>query len=240
MGGYGSLHLSMKHPSVFSVGLGYCPGLADTIGMQKTALFDNYQIINYVVAFRNELAKYPRKVAHQKYLDAIKNYIKNNDFPMIFSLAYGSAFAPDNNLNAPYFKYPYSLENDKLVKDTAIYKIYEAGFGNLKKKIEIYKDSLLKLKGYAIDYGAYDGNTWIKDGSQYFDNLLTKAGIPHRLMVNKGGHGTLLKERTENYQLPYCDSLLTFDTDHLSSKSNIEKFEILKQKGFLHFPKESN
>jgi hypothetical protein len=115
-------------------------------------------------------------------------------------------------------------KDNKLVKDTAIFNVYQKGFGNLKQKIKIYKDSLLKLKGYVIDYGLNDGYSWIPEGSKYYDSLLTANGIPHRLMVNKGGHGDLIVDRTENYQLPFCDSLLTYDTLHLNNQAIVEKY----------------
>ncbi|NJK86707.1 MAG: esterase family protein [Bacteroidales bacterium] len=66
MGGYGALTLSMRHPSVFSVGVGECPGLADPQGMMKTSLFNDQQVINRIISIRNELQEYSKEEAHQK------------------------------------------------------------------------------------------------------------------------------------------------------------------------------
>ncbi len=229
MGGYGALHFSMRHPSVFSIGLGQCAGLATPTGMMETSLFDDVNVIKRVISIRKKLSSLPRAEAHQRYLDTVK-YYRTRDWVTVFSFAYGSAFAPDTSLNAPYFKYPFSLDsNNNLVKDTAVFKIYENGFGNLKAKVELYRDSLLKLRGYAIDYGTEDYFKWIPKGSVYFDSLLTAENIPHRLWKNNGGHGDLHKARTENFELPYCDSLLTFDTVRLSSKTLIEKITFSAQ-----------
>jgi S-formylglutathione hydrolase FrmB len=230
MGGYGALILSMRHPSVFSIGLGFCPGLATPTGLKQTGMFSDVNVIKNVINFRNELAKYPRDEAHKRYLAAVKKYITAVDWTMMFSLGYGSAFAPDTNLIAPYFEYPYSYDNNNnLILDSVIYKKYEVGFGNLKKKVEVYKDSLLKLKGYMIDYSSNDGNTWIPDGCVYFDKELSKANIPHKVLVQTGGHAALLKKRTEGFQLPYLDSLLIHDTLHLNSNAKLESFSITGQ-----------
>lgn len=225
MGGYGALHLSMKYPSVFSVAVGQCPGLATPFGIMKSTLFIDENVIRRIISIRAEIAKYAKEEAHQKYLDTIQYYRKNHDWVTLFTFAYGSAFAPNVDTIAPYFDYPFSIGlNNKLVMDTAIFKTWEQGFGNLKEKLALYKDSLLKLKGYAIDYGTNDYFQWIPTGCKYYDTLLTNRGIPHRLWVNNGGHGDLLKSRTENVELPYCDSLLNFDDAHLNTGSQIESF----------------
>lgn len=223
MGGYGSLHLPMKHPSVFSIGIGQGPGLAAPDGMMKTSLFDDNTIINRVISIMDELNKLPKEEAHQKYMDTIRYYKSRHDWITMFSFAYGSAFAPNVNAKAPYFDYPFSKDNDNnLIKDTAIFKLYERGFGNLQNKVEIYKDSLLKLMGYAIDFGTYDYFQWIPEGCLYYDKLLTDYGIPHKMWEYNGGHGDQHKIRTEQYELPYCNSILIYDTTNLSNVADIE------------------
>ena len=230
MGGYGALHLSMRHPSVFSIGVGECPGLANETGLAKTTLFDNSTVIKRVIAIRNDLDKLSAGDAHQKYLDTITYYRKMGDWITLFSFAYGSAFAPDSLAKAPYFSYPYSLgENNSLVRNDEVYSQWETGFGKLKEKIALYKDSLLKLRGYAIDYGTNDYFKWIPEGSAYYHNLLNTNGIPHRLWINSGDHGNLHKQRTEQFELPYCDSLLRFDTLSFNTEANIEKLTFASQ-----------
>jgi len=229
MGGYGATHLSMKHPDVFSIGVGECSGLANPSGIMKTSLFIDQSVIKRVISIRNELAKYSREEAHKKYLDTI-GYYKRTDWVTVFSFAYGSAFAPNTTMNAPYCNYPFSYnENNELVMDTAVFKLYEQGFGNLKAKVEQYRENLLKLKGYGIDYGTSDYFRWIIDGNIYYDSLLSAGEIPHRLWKNSGGHGDQHRLRTENVLLPYIDSLLTFDTQNLSNKATIEKFSCTGQ-----------
>jgi hypothetical protein len=224
MGGYGATHLSMKHPSVFSIGVGECSGLANPTGIMKTSLFIDKKVIDRVISIRNELAKYPRREAHQKYMDTIQ-YFKKKDWVTVFSFAYGSAFAPDITMNAPYCQYPFSYnERHELVMDTAVFKRYEQGFGNLRNKVATYKKNLKKLKGYGIDYGTKDYFRWIVDGNIYYDSLLTAKGIPHRLWTNGGGHGDLHRLRVENVLLPYIDSLLTYDRPNLSNKATIDHF----------------
>lgn len=230
MGGYGALHLSMKYPSIFSIGLGECPGLADPTGMMKTSLFDNTTIIKRIIGIKKELNALSKEEAHKKYFEIINKYKSQGDWITLFSLAYGSAFAPDVTGNAPYFYYPFTLDSENnLVKDETIFQQYENGFGNLKTKVEQYKNNLLKLKGYAIDYGTADVFKWITEGSIYYSNILTEEGIPNQLWKNNGGHGNLHKTRTENVQLPYCDALLTYDDQNLSDATLIEKLTCSSQ-----------
>jgi len=232
MGGYGALHLSMKHPTVFSIGLGECPGLASPTGMMKTSLFDNTTVIKRIIGIKKELNALSKEEAHKAYFEIIKKYKSQGDWITLFSLAYGSAFAPDVMGNAPYFHYPFTLDsNNNLVKDEIIFQQYENGFGNLKAKVEQYKGNLLQLKGYAIDYGKADYFKWITEGSIYYSTILTEAGVPNQLWENSGGHGDLHKTRTENVQLPYCDAILTFDNQNLSDATLIEKLTCLNQDG---------
>lgn len=232
MGGYGALHLSMKHPTVFSIGLGECSGLAAPDGMMKTSLFDNTTVIKRIIGIKKELSALSKEEAHKKYFEIITKYKSQGDWVSLFSLAYGSAFAPDVTGNAPYFHYPFTLDaNNNLVKDENIFQQYENGFGNLKAKVAQYKKNLLQLKGYAIDYGKTDYFKWITEGSIYYSKILTEAGIPNQLWENNGGHGDLHKTRTENVQLPYCNALLTFDNQNLSNATLIEKLTTSTQNG---------
>lgn len=221
MGGYGSLNLSMRHPSVFSIGIGECPGVATQLGMMKTSLFDDAKVIHSIISLRGELAKLNRAEAHQKYMDTVAYFRTKGDWITLFSLAYGSAFASNIQINAPYFDYPFTLDaNGNLVKDSVVFSSYSNGFGDVDQKIILYRDSLLKLKGYAIDYGTEDYFKWIPEGCVYFDRQLTKASIPHKTWMYTGGHGDAHKSRIENFELPYCDSILIFDTHHFEVGSS--------------------
>jgi S-formylglutathione hydrolase len=225
MGGYGAMHISMRHPSIFSIGIGECPGLATNAGMFETSLFDDANRIKNVISIKNTLSTLSRPDAHEKYLEIIDSLKLKADWMMLFSLAYGSAFAPDPKLNAPYFKYPFTLDLDNnLVRDSAVFETYKNGFGNLREKVELYKDSLLMLKEYVIDYGTNDYFQWIHKGCRYYDSLLILNKIPHKFYMNNGGHGDLHKILTEYHELPLCDSVLNFDTAHLSGRAYIEGF----------------
>jgi S-formylglutathione hydrolase len=230
MGGFGALHLSMRHPSVFSVAEGEVSGLAAPDGMMKTSLFNDNSIIKKVISIIAELNSLSKEDAHKKYIDTIYYYRKTHAWLTLFSFAYGSAFAPDTNIKAPYFNYPYTLDkNNNLVVDSVIFKTWEKGFGNLKDKVVMYKDSLLILKGYGFDYGTSDYFQWIPQGNIYFDKILTEANIPHRVWKNAGGHGDLHKSRYELVALPYCDSILSYDTINLSNLADLEAIAFSEQ-----------
>lgn len=216
MGGYGALNLAMKNPNIFSIGYGINPGLFDKVGMMN-ALFNDQATINSIINTQEKFANLSAKDAHSQYLD----YINKLNEEQLFMYAYGTTFAADTTVNAPYMKFPYKRVNGIIKTDTTNLNLWFTGYGDLENKIVTYHDSLLKLKGYYIDYGTNDQNTWIPKGCLHYSTLLKKYNIPHYRFSHNGDHINNIKQRIESFLMPYCDSLLSFDTLNLNRNTGI-------------------
>jgi hypothetical protein len=131
--------------------------------------------------------------------------------PDRFGLAYGYAFAPNPDRHPPYFDYPYSEVDGQLVRDEAVWKKWESGFGGIADEAVQYKDNLLKLKGIVVDYGTADENRWIPKGCVYYGEQLSAAGIPVKLESYNGNHGGQIGTRIRDHMLPFFSTLLTFE-----------------------------
>jgi enterochelin esterase-like enzyme len=141
MGGFGTINIAMKHPDVFSMAYSMSPGLFDKDGLSESPMEWS-----------------------EDYLTRIEDAQKTGQYIGDFTNAYGAAFAPDDKGKAPYIKYPYKMVNKKLVRDDALWKVWDSGFGGFDEKISKYKENLLKLKGLTIDFGENDEYGWIQKG----------------------------------------------------------------------------
>jgi S-formylglutathione hydrolase len=217
MGGFGALNLSMLHPDIFCIGYGLSPGLFGEKGVLTSQILTQAMRNGYF-AFVESIKGLSREEAHKVYLNAI-SYKINGDNQ--FSFAYGSAFSADTSLIAPYLNFPFSKNGSQLVTDSVFLKNYENGFGNLKEKVGKYKSNLEKLKGYVIDYGISDEYNWIPQGCVYYDKLLTEAGINHEHRPFAGTHSSNLDSRIKEYMLPFCSSILEFDSAHFNTECRL-------------------
>ena len=232
MGGYAALHIAMKYPDKFCCTIGECPGLlAKESDLMNTALFNDPSIIKNVAKIKQELSALSPEAAKTKYLDTIMYFKKKKDWKTMFNFAYASSFAPNTSVNAPWFDYPFSVQDGNLVKDNSVFSKFYAGFGQIEEKVFHYQDSLKKLKGIVVDYGTNDYWKWINDGCIMFNFQLNKYNIPNLLWSNSGGHGNLHKSRTENNYLPYFNNMLEFDTLHLNNQNDILAFSCTGQEG---------
>ena len=201
MGGFGALNIAMRHPDVFSVVYSLSPGLFDPDGLAESQMFVSDRVIDRFVAYEQKLAALPVEKARRAMLSS----------PDAFTLAYGLAFAPNLEKHPPYLDYPYAQVDGKLVRDAAIWKAWDAGFGGIPQEIQQYKANLLRLQGLVIDYGRHDGYEWIPKGCAYFGAQLTAAGIPHELRSYEGDHESRLGERIGNHMLPFLSERLNVE-----------------------------
>jgi hypothetical protein len=108
----------------------------------------------------NSIASAPPSDHAQKLIATFNSSLS----PAQFDLAYGAAYAPD--LDSPLLiRMPYHLEQGKAVRDAAVWKIWDGGFGGLPDKIAKYGANLRSLRGIGIDYGTQDEYAWILQGS---------------------------------------------------------------------------
>jgi enterochelin esterase-like enzyme len=226
MGGFGALNLSMLHPDVFCIGYGISPGLFNDKGLSSSQIL-TINARNAYLNFVESVKGLDKAAAHEKYLQAIRTTLN----PEIFTIAYGSAFAPDPNGIAPYIHFPYSKNGTQWVLDSVNFKKFDNGFGNLKEKIKTYKSNLQQLKSYVIDFGNRDEYGWIIAGCRYYHEQLTEAGIDHTFYEYQGTHSSALDSRIREYFLPLCSQKLDSDTAHFSTGCTLTGMKISNQIG---------
>ncbi len=208
MGGFGSLNIAMHHPEVFGMVYSLSPGLFDQNGLKKSILFNNEDRINKYISSVSQLDNLTTDKAKAKFINYLSNLLMTvNDYNSAFDFAYGMAFAPNPQGNVPFIDFPYSKKNGQLVLNNSFLKKYNNGFGGLEEKVKTYKTNLLKLTGIVIDVGNQDDYVWIREGCDYFHKLLDDNGIKSELIKYEGGHQDKLRERLEEYMLPYFSKM---------------------------------
>lgn len=202
MGGIGAINIAMKHPDIFGSLFALSPGLFDKNGLSGTAMFADTYMIEKFLKCQTENEALPRDKAHERLL----NYCDNTrDEEMLYTLAYGMAFAPNKSKNAPYIDYPYS--SSKGAADKAKWEKWDNGFGNWDEKIKTFKNNLLKLKNIQVEYGLKESDKWRINGIKYFVKLLSAENLPVKLVTFDGGHRDKLRERIEKSLLPFFSNI---------------------------------
>ena len=201
MGGFGALNIAMHRPDVFSAVYSMSPGLFDENGLSESQMFARETLITSFIEYEARLASLSVEEATKKMLPS----------PDQFTLAYGFAFAPNPNRHPPYFDYPFADVEGDVVRDEAIWKKWESGFGGIADEVVLYKENFLKLKGIAVDFGTFDEYGWIPKGCVYFGEQLSAAGIPVTVEGYDGTHQSNLGERMSEHVLPFFSTLLTFE-----------------------------
>lgn len=229
MGGSGALDLSMKHPDIYCMGYGLCSGLLAPNWVEESPIFGNETAIRSSINLFNKLGEMSKTEAHTYYTAKIDSL--NNNWLAVFGYAYGTAYAGDSSLSAPYFNYPFFIENNNIKVDSTVLADWADGFGNLSDKIINYKNNLLSLKEYVLDYGINDEFTYIVSGNNYYHQLLNAENIPHSFINNGGDHSGKLTQQIETSILPLCSNTLEFDTLNLSSEAAILNFSFFNPKG---------
>ncbi len=207
MGGFGAIHLAMLHPDVFSSVYSHSPGLFSKTGLEDSQMFKNTAKIEAYIALEKELAVMSKEEAHIAYLNKLSGM--NED--LRFTIEYGMAVAPNVTKNAPYTDFPYIKTDGALVKNDALWKKWESGFGGFNTKVPQYKTNFMDLDTIVIDYGTNDSYSWIPKGCQYVSNILSSNNVPHKLLSYVGRHSNL--NRYSNIMFPLLTDVLTFHTD---------------------------
>jgi S-formylglutathione hydrolase FrmB len=118
-----------------------------------------------------------------------------------FAFSYATAFAP--SAEPPYFEYPYSLVDDRVVRDDKVWAKWEAGIGEMSSKVAERRSALMSLSAVEIDCGSKDEFRWIFAGCGYLDASLSAAGVPHVYSVHDGDHSSRLAERMTHVMVPF-------------------------------------
>ncbi len=191
MGGFGALDLAMRNPDIFGAVFALAPGLVGSVGLADTQLFNNQ---THIKSFLASI----KAASLQEPAAALTSLLQN---PEYFDIAYGMAFAP--KATPPFFEYPYTLVDNVLVRDDAIWAKWESGFGAVHTEVDEFKQNLLALNAIGIDCGVNDEYQWIKRGCDYFDAELTAAEIEHVYTTHTGRHQDVLRSRVLSFMLPF-------------------------------------
>ncbi|MBN2346586.1 MAG: hypothetical protein JXO51_09385 [Candidatus Aminicenantes bacterium] len=206
MGGFGAIHLAMRHSDVFGAVYSLSPGLFAEDGLKGQGMFESEPNIIRYLEKQAEFDAMPAADAQKTFrafVAELYNRRTLTDYFWAFSYAYGAAFAANPKKGVPYIDYPYALADGRPRLNPEFLKKYEDGFGALPEKVDRYQKNLLRLRGIVIDIGANDRYPWIVQGSRYFSRLLQEKNIPHQLLEHDGGHEDRLRERFENHMLPF-------------------------------------
>lgn len=184
MGGFGCLDIAMRHPGLFSACYSMSPGLFADDGLAQSQMFRDGGTEEPMLALLGHLAPLPAEEARKAYLDFLD---KCDDGALRFTLAYGSAFAPDPG-RAPYIRYPFRRVDGRLVRDDEAWRQFDSGFGTVREEIAAQAGALRQYASLTLDCGYDDDYRWIVDGTLHYAGVLREAGIPHNLVLHSGGH----------------------------------------------------
>ncbi|NYI41698.1 alpha/beta hydrolase [Demequina lutea] len=190
MGGYGALTLAMRHADVFGSVFVEEPAVAGEDGVGSADLFGSDARARTVIA----------AIAALEGLSGSALVAAMADFDG-FEFSYGTAFAP--SAEPPYFKYPYTLVDGRVVRDDDVWAEWEAGFGSVSSEVAAGRSALMSLSAMGIDCGSNDEFRWIFEGCGYLDASLSEAGVPHVYSVHSGNHGSRLAERLAEVMVPF-------------------------------------
>ncbi len=191
MGGTGVLNISMHTKDVFNHAYAMSPGVLNEVGPKGAPVI--FDLLEMIVGEYKDMDAAAARAAYLAYVEAIP-------LSHSFSLSYASAFAYDPEGKAPYIKLPNS-QDGALVKDE-IWTMYDSGFGQVEEKLTQYKENLLNLKTFVVEYGTYDEYAFIRSGCDYLDQKLTEHEIPHEFVTYSGNHNDQIYPRFYDLVVP--------------------------------------
>ncbi len=210
MGGFGALHLAMRHPDLFGAVFAISPTLFAEGGLEDQGMLSP----PYVAAWRLEserMRSWPTDVAPARMAEFVASlYTADGGFAYRrgFAFAYGAAFAPAPAATPPWVAFPFGVDGDWLVADPEHKARLEAGCGDLSAKVARHGADLGRLRAIGLDIGRNDRLAWVPRGTRRFSELLAEAGIRHRLTEHDGGHIDRFGERVETEMLPFLSRIL--------------------------------
>ncbi len=184
MGGYGALHVGMRHPETFSsiYALSACC-LASSDSLTAAEAHDWRKAIE---------------------LDDRSKFLAAGFIPNIY-IALAAVYSP-NPSRPPFFvDLPYRIAGDSVVIDSSVASRWRVGPLMMAKS---HAANLARLN-IAFDAGDDDGLRDIPVRARELDALLTELGIPHAFDIYEGTHGNRIRARIEQKALPFFSKHLT-------------------------------
>lgn len=201
MGGFGALNIAMHRPDIFGAVYSFSPGLFDENGLAESMMFAPLDAaVKVFLDEQQQLAGRPEEQA--------RLLMTTLGGDMGFAMAYGAAFAPNPDKAPPYIDYPYAMVDGDAVRDDAVWRRWENGFGGWKDKVLQYKDNLLSLRGLVFNCGMNDELAWIPKGCVYLGEQLEAAGIPHKFVTHEGDHQSRLGAGMRKLAMPFFSQVL--------------------------------
>jgi S-formylglutathione hydrolase len=178
MGGYGALHVGMRHPEVFAAIYALSPCCLSNSALESTAIMR--------AAWRRALAA------------TDTSQIRTAGFFPNILMALSAVYSPAPKRPPLYIEYPIAIRGDSLVTDPRVAAQWKPPLS----MIEDYQANLRRLT-IGFDAGAADGLADIPVNVRALDRTLTRLGIPHVAEVYEGTHGNRIRERLERVVFPF-------------------------------------
>jgi hypothetical protein len=179
MGGFGALHLAMRHPDTFGAVFALSPALFDEQGLRDRGMLTP----PYAQAWRltqARMAEWPVAEGPRRLVALADDLFRADgefNYRRGFAYAYGAAFAPAPQSGPPYVEYPIQWEVGHPVTDPQGVARWEEGLGNLQDKVRRHGSALRRLRGIGIDIGQSDRLRWVPRGARRLSQLLTAARV---------------------------------------------------------------
>ena len=191
MGGFGAVSVGMKHADVFSVIYAISPS---PLGHEED--------LGNPSPLWKLLGSYTARDQLKSTFDSEENLYAN------LFVALSAAFSPNPQRKPFFVDFPYDERDGKL-------RLNETIVAKWKSKtplymIDEYKQNLLSLRGFVIDYGRRDQFPSIIFNSPLFSKALAERGIPHIFEIYDGTHEDKIKKRLETNVFPFFSEKLDF------------------------------
>lgn len=189
MGGYAAIMMGMKHPEIFGAVYAMSPCCLGMVG-DLTSSNPTWRTV-LTVKDAGQFAQEP---------DSIEKFWGD----ALLSLA--AAFSPNASKGPLFVDLPYRDQNGNLVPNEPAWTEWHE-----KMPLEIvsnYGTNLLRLRGFAIDYGLQDDFSHIPLSAQRFSEKLTELGVPHLIATYRGDHSDHIRERFETMVAPFFSRIL--------------------------------
>ena len=188
MGGFGSIHVPMEIPGVFSVAYAMSPcclAPVEDIGLGNTAWRTAYEMDS---------------------VDDLDAALERRDFYPIAVMGVLSAFSPDTTAAPFYVDFPFEIVRGEVVTDEAAWLALEERFPL--GRADDRRSALAGMRALAMDYGTGDQFMHIPAATRAFSQRLAELRVPHLLDVYDGDHRQQVKSRMESFVLPWVGSAL--------------------------------
>lgn len=191
MGGYGSIHLSMTRPDLFSVVWAMSPCCLSVV--------DD-------LSFGNDAW---RRAIRFETPEDLQTAMQSRDFYPVAVIGLLTAFSPDPESPPFHVEFPFELVRGETVLIDEVNDAYLDRFPV--RQVDEYREAMRGLRGLGIGVGLGDQFLHIPTGTMEFSQALGEQRIPHLLDVYDGDHRQRVPERLETVVLPWVGERLAID-----------------------------